>query len=489
MTDRQAPLPHAAPVFDSGFCAPESRRFLLLAAILASALGFIDGSIVAIALPTIRQSLGADLVQAQWVHNAYMLTLSALILAGGALGDRIGLARAFAGGIALFVLASLACALAPGPGSLIAARALQGIGAAVMVPGSLAMIARAYPRETRGRAIGIWAGASALTTALGPILGGLLLSFGGPEIWRFIFAINLPLGMLALWLIRAHTGREARRGGDAGLDLPGALSATLALFCIAWALTSAGSDTAMLLPWLSAGGLLLMLFLWIESRSRQPMMPLALFANPVFCVANLMSFSLYAALGMMFFFMPMTFIAAWGYSEIEASAAFAPMSIFIAALSSHVGRLADRIGPAPLLVAGALLTGVGYAAMGVFAAEQDLWTRILPAMGLVGFGMALVVAPLSSAVMGAVAEDQSGVASGINNAVSRMAGLISVAAAGGLVAALYKAAGGQASFGSLSDSEGHAAAMTAAFAMLAYGAAGLCWLSALIAALGLRRAA
>jgi EmrB/QacA subfamily drug resistance transporter len=484
-TQEQAPPTVAAPVFVPAFCAPEARPYVLVAAILASALGFIDGSVVAIALPAMRASLGAGLEQAQWIHNAYMLTLSALMLAGGALGDRIGLARAFGGGIILFVAASMLCALAPSADWIIAARLLQGVGAAVMVPGSLAVIARAYPREDRGRAIGTWAAASALTTALGPILGGLALTWGGTEMWRAIFAINLPLGGLALWLLWTKVGRDPARAG-AGVDLPGALTATLALLALAWGLTHAGREGAVL-GWLLAAALLLALFLWIETRVAHPMMPLGLFADRTFSAANLMTFTLYGALSMMFFFMPMTFIAGWGYSEIEASATFAPMTVFISAFSARAGRLADRVGPRRLLVAGSLVTGAGYALMGVLAPAQDLWWHILPSMCVVGIGMAMVVAPLSTAVMGAVPEAQSGLASGVNNAVSRMAGLISVAAVGGLVTALYLGAGGTESFGMPSDSPGHATAMNAAFQGLAWVAAGLCLLSAVIAVVGVRR--
>ncbi len=201
-----AAIPRINPTPNGAFCSPSQRRFVLVAAILASALGFIDGSILAIAMPAIRVDLGASLAQAQWISNAYALTLSALILAGGAAGDRFGLRRAFVAGIALFVVSSLACAMAPGPGVLIAFRAIQGIGAAIMVPGSLAIIAKAYPKKERGRAIGIWAAASALTTALGPVLGGFVLSTFGNGVWRAIFAINLPLGLISIYLLLALGG-------------------------------------------------------------------------------------------------------------------------------------------------------------------------------------------------------------------------------------------------------------------------------------------
>ncbi|MEL6294421.1 MAG: MFS transporter [Pseudomonadota bacterium] len=487
MTDTRAPRTTAAPVFREGFCAAASRPFILTSAILASALGFIDGTVVAIALPAMRESLSATLVQAQWIHNAYMLTLAALILAGGALGDRYGLARVFAVGIGVFVAASMLCAVAPTATLLIVARAVQGVGAAIMVPGSLAIISRAYPRAERGRAIGIWAAASALTTALGPIIGGLALTVGGPEVWRWIFAINLPLGGLAIWLLLSRVALDETEP-DAALDLPGAAMATAALVALAWGLTSLdhGSGAG---GWLIAGAVLLIGFIVFEARADNPMMPLSLFRSIPFSAANTLTFTLYAALSIMFFFMPMTFIAGWGVTEIAASAAFAPMSVFIALLSPRAGKLADRIGPAPLLIAGSLIVAAGYGAMGFLAPAQNFWGHVLPAMCLVGFGMSLVVAPLSTTVMGAVEDRQAGIASAINNAITRMAGLISVAAVGGIVAGSYAAAGGTDTFGVLSDTPGHGAAMTVAFQALAYLSAGLAAASAVITALALRRKA
>lgn len=466
------------PVFTSTspICDADKRHYILLAAILASALGFIDGSVVAIALPAMRVSLGADLVQAQWIHNAYMLTLSALILTGGALGDRFGMVRVFAAGIALFVGASLACALAPTPPLMIAARAVQGVGAAVMVPGSLALIARAYPAAQRGRAIGTWAAAAAITTAIGPIIGGSILSFGGPEVWRWIFAINLPLGALALWLLRAAAVRDPRRP-DTPVDWSGAGVATLSLLALAWGLTQTGQgDNAA--PWLVSGVVLFVGFLWVEARGAHPMMPLNLFAARPFAAANAMSFTLYSALGITLFFLPMTLITGWGVSEIEAAASFAPFSVFIGALSRRFGALADRIGPAPLLIAGCLITAIGYLALGFAMPYHNLWLHVLPAMSVLGLGMACVVAPLSAVVMGAVEDAQTGIASAINNAVTRMAGLIAVAAVGGVVASSYAAAGGTEGFGAPIEAAGHGGAMIAAFQTLTYVCAGLSVISA-----------
>lgn len=465
------------PVFVSGFCAPEARKYVLVAAILASSIGFIDGSVISIAMPAIRTSLGATLMQAQWVHNAYLLTLASLILAGGAMGDRFGLARMFGGGIALFVAASLVCAMAPNPGFLIGARLVQGVGAAIMVPGSLAVIARAYPREERGRAIGIWAAASAMTMALGPIIGGLTLTIWGPDMWRWIFAVNLPLGALALYLLLSKVKAD-RSQPDTPIDFAGALLATASLFAIAWGLTTSQQSSGI---WLAAGAVGLVLFLWVEARNLHPMMPLTLFQNRVFSAANLMAFTLYSSLNITFFYMPMTLIAGWGMDEITTSLAFAPMSIMLFALSARMGRLADKIDVAPLLSGGAVCVAVGYGLIALAVPKQMFFDGIVPAMCLVGLGMAMVVAPLSTAIMGAVDESHSGIASAINNAVTRIAGLVSVAAIGGVIAVSYAAAGGTESFGVASDSIGHSAAMSSAFATATWIAAGLAAISAVIA--------
>ncbi|MEP5730929.1 MAG: MFS transporter [Sulfitobacter sp.] len=492
MTHSQAPeVSPQAPVFVSEFCTPHARPFVLFAAILATALGLIDGHVVAIALPAMRGSLDASLIEAQWIHSAYMLTLSALILVGGALGDRFGLSRIFSGGITLFVVASVFCALAPTAPMMIAARTVQGVGAAIMVPGSLAIIARAYPKQERGQAIAIWAAAAAITTALGPILGGLTITFGGPEMWRIIFAINLPLGGLALRVLWRKVGpapapAPAPARDSVCIDLIGASTATVALLMLTWGLTQTGQKDGYAGLWIIGGILMFAGFLWTQKHAAHPMMPLTLFTNRHFAAANLMTFFQFGAIGMMFFFMPMVFIAGWGLSAIEASVVFAPMSVFISSLSTRAGRLADKIGLAPILAGGSALTALGYGLIGFLAPAQNLWGHILPAMCIVGLGMAAVVTPLSTAVMGAVSEDQSGIASGINNAVARMGALIAVAATAGLMAYLYDRSGGTGSFGVPSDTSSHAGAMTAAFRRLAFIATGLCLLSTGIAAVFMR---
>jgi EmrB/QacA subfamily drug resistance transporter len=460
------------------------RRRLLWAAILASAMGFIDGSVLAIAIPAIREGLSASLAQAQWVSNAYLVTLSALILAGGALGDRFGTARVFALGITAFVAASLICAVAPSANLLIVARAVQGAAAALMVPGSLALIARAYPRDERGRAIGVWAAASALTTSAGPLLGGLLLSWDSPGVWRWIFAVNLPLGILALWLMRDGLRSDAGRP-DHPVDLPGAALATLGLGLLAAGLTREdGGATALSL----GGGAALLSFVAWEAWTPHPMMPLGLFRDRAFAVANLATFTLYAALSAVLFFLPMLLVAGWGLSEFQTSFAFAPLSLAIFLLSSRFGAMADRAGPGRLIGGGAALVALSYGWLALTVGAQAFWTGVLPPMILAGVGMAMLVAPLSAAVMAAVGEDDSGAASGINNAVSRVAGLVAVAALGGVVAGVYADWGGPLSYGETGSASVHAVAMTRAFAAVAWIAALLAAISAALAFLGIPHA-
>lgn len=441
------------------FCPQRSRRYVLFAAILASALGFIDGSVLAIAMPVLRANLGASLVEAQWISNAYALTLSALILAGGAAGDRFGLRRAFVAGIAMFVIASLACALAPDAPMLILFRAIQGIGAAVMVPGSLAIIAKAYPKSERGRAIGIWAAASALTTALGPVIGGLVLSSFGPGIWRAIFAINLPLGALAIWLLLAKVPADSP-AQHRGLDLGGAALATLAFGAMAYGLTamSAGGGEAgmMNLAAFALGLVALAGFLVWERSQKQPMVDLGLFRIAAFTGANVATFFLYFALSAVLFYLPMLLIAGWGLSTAQVGFIFLPLSAAIALLSGPVGKWSDSTGPRLPIACGSFVVGIAFSGLAVLAGTgfRGFWTGVFPLMVVMGLGMALVVSPLSTAIMTAVEDKDTGAASGINNAIARIAGLMAVAALGAVASLVYAAAGGGAvgvEFGALPE--------------------------------------
>lgn len=508
------PVADDSALADDVHTCPRSRRpYVLAAAILASALGFIDGTIVAIAIPQIRDSLGASFVEAQWISNAYILCLAALLLLGGAAGDRYGVRRTFACGIALFTAASLLCALVPSAGWLIAARVVQGAGAAIMVPCSLALIARNYPRDVRGRAIGLWSAASALMTTAGPVLGGAVLAFG-TETWRWIFAINLPLGALALLILARVPDDPGER--DAPLDATGAALATAALGIFAFGLTLLGGEVevgSLARPWIvmAAGTALLAGFVAWEARAAHPLVRLDLFRSRTFSGANVATLLLYAGLGGMLFYLPMTVVTGWGLSEFYASLLFVPMGLLIAALSPLSGRFADRHGPRLPLTLGPVVVGCGFLLVAfangrVGAGAESLatfWSVLLPGVALVGCGLGLTVSPLSSAVMLAVADRDSGTASGVNNMVARMANLFAVAGLGALLALLYRAAVegadlsapmreslASAGFGERLDgalytapnAAAQATAMTDAFmrtawvtAALAFAAAGLGW--------------
>lgn len=476
---------------DVPFCRAANRRFVLVAAILASAMGFIDGSVVSIAMPAIRENLGASLADAQWVSNAYLLTLAALILVGGAAGDAYGLRRVFVSGIALFVCASLLCALAPTPSALVAARAVQGVGAAMMVPASLAIIAKAYPRNERGRAIGIWAASASLTTAFGPALGGFLLSAGDSHAWRLIFAINLPLGLGALLLLLLKVPADSAEGSRA-LDWPGAALATPALGLLAFGLTEAeGAGRSLILPALGGSAVLLAAFLFQEHRAAQPMVDLRLFADRAFAGANLATFFLYGALSAVFFFLPMLLVSAWNIAEAKIGVLFLPGTLLMAAFSPAAGRLGDRIGPRLPIAAGSLVAGAAITGLSLLAWTHThaFWTGVLPLMLLWSGGMTLVVSPLSAAVMTAVEDKNTGAASGINNAVSRVAGLLAIAGLGAVLALVHKAGlpdGKGPSFGAAAPAGSSLrtawlAASDGAFAALGFLCAALCAASAVTA--------
>lgn len=450
-------------------------------------MGFIDGTVVSIAIPAIRATLGASLGEATWINNAYMVMLAALILTGGAFGDRFGLARVFTLGIGLFIVTSAICALAPSPDILILARFAQGTGAALMVPGSLAILSRAYPRELRAAAIGTWAAASAVTTAGGPIVGGLVLAYGDDAMWRWIFAINIPLGLAAIWLVRVGIREDNSRPGDP-IDLRGALLATLGLGLMCWALTHAehGQVGPTLFAVAGLGFLILVVFVVHEHRHPHPMLPITLFLSKNFSCANLATFALYFGLSAILFFLPMLVIASWGIAEIFAAAAFAPLSISMMLFSRYFGRLSERIGPGVTIGCGSALAAAGFYWLSIAVETRNFWFGVLPPMCVMGLGMSMVVAPLSTVIMAAVEDNQTGAASGVNNAISRIAGLIAVAAMSSYVARVYAANGGMASYGITSGTAGHDAAMVAAFAAVARVAAALSALAAIFAWVGIR---
>ncbi|MEO6300666.1 MAG: MFS transporter, partial [Paracoccaceae bacterium] len=358
-----------------------------------------------------------------------------------------------------------------------------GLGAAFMVPGSMTLISRAYPRTERGAALGVWSSASTATTAFGPVLGGLLLTVGGPDVWRVIFILNLPLGLATLWLLYRYTMPDKGRPGTP-VDLGGAVLATSGLGLLAWSMTSEANP----LPLFAAALVTLALFLFWETRHSAPMIRLAMFRNHAFAAANLATLLLYTGIIGIMFYLPMTAISVWHISEFGVTAAFLPTSVMIALLSARAGRLADRVGPGPLMAVGAAIVAIGYAAIAVYAHEARFYSHTVPFMFVVGFGLALLVAPLTAAVMANAAESEQGAASGINNAMARVAGLIGVALMGRIAAWSYgEITGSRLGFGLKGTDPAHVLATSTAFAHIAAFSAALALASAIVSAVWLSR--
>jgi EmrB/QacA subfamily drug resistance transporter len=414
--------------------------WVLLSTILASSMAFIDGTALNVALPALQAGLQANGVQLLWVVNAYLLMLAALIPIGGSLGDVLGRKRVFAVGISLFMLASLVCGLAPSIEFLIGARLLQGIGSALMIPGSLAIISAYYEPSKRGRAIGTWSAATTIVTVAGPVLGGVL---AGAGLWRGVFLINLPLGVIALSVLLAKVPESRNQESSGRIDFPGAALLAIGLAGLTYGFISApdlGFGHPRVLGALAVGLFGMAGFLAVEARSASPMVPLALFSSRTFSGTNLLTFGLYGALSAGMFFLSLDLVQAQSYSLAVAGFAFTPFALILTALSRWAGGLVDKAGPRLPLIIGPAISGGAFLFMafsGLSDGPSHYWVTFFPGVVLLGVGMGITVAPLTTAVMSSVATHFAGTASGINNAVSRTAGVLAIAVVGAAALSLF----------------------------------------------------
>ncbi len=413
------------------------KRVTLVACILGSGIALLDGTVVNVALPTIQRALGGGLAAQQWVVNGYLLTLGSLILVGGSLGDLYGERKVFAIGVAGFGFASVICAVSPSIGVLVAARALQGIAGALLVPSSLAVIVNTFPAEERGGAIGTWTAWGAIAGVLGPLAGGELLAIAS---WRWIFVINVPLAAACVWLILAAIpAMPARDRGGRHVDYPGALLCALGLGGPVFALIEqprlGWSSPGVYLP-LIAGFALLAMFTYYESRAKDPMLPLVLFRRRNFSAGNVETFAMYAGLAILFFFLVLFLQQIGGYSPLKSGLATLPVTVVMFFLSRRFGALADRFGPRFFMGVGPLVGAAGLLLFQMTGAKADYLSEVLPPLLIFSLGLSMTVAPLTAAVL-AGSEKAAGIASGVNNAIARVAGLLGTAAVGAAIASSF----------------------------------------------------
>jgi EmrB/QacA subfamily drug resistance transporter len=427
--------PMAAPI------DARTKRLTLIACIMGSGIVLLDGTVVNVALPTIQRALGGGLAAQQWVVNGYLLTLSSLILVGGSLGDLFGERRIFALGVSGFGLASLACALSPTIGVLVAMRALQGVAGALLVPSSLAVIVNTFPKDERGAAIGSWTAWGAIAGVLGPLAGGELLAIGS---WRWLFVINIPLAIVCVWLILFVVPRAApRQAGARKVDVPGALLCAAGLAGPVFALIEQprlGWSSPAVFVSLIAGVILLGAFLWHESRASDPMLPLGLFKRRNFSAGNIETFSMYAGLAVLFFFLVLFLQQIGGYTPLQSGLATLPVTVIMFVLSRRFGALADRFGPRFFMGAGPLVAAGGLLLFQRIGTSVDYVSEVLPGLLVFALGLSMTVAPLTAAVLAGAESSQAGIASGVNNAIARVAGLLGTAAVGAAVAGSFGSA-------------------------------------------------
>jgi EmrB/QacA subfamily drug resistance transporter len=401
-------------------------------------MAFLDGTVVNVALPVMQRELGMSVDRAQWIVESYSLLLASLVLVGGALGDRYGRKRVFLTGVMLFAIASAACGLAPEVTSLIIARAMQGVGAALLVPGSLAIISGAYGEKGRDKAIGTWSAFSAITAAVGPVAGGWVVEHGS---WRWLFFFNAPVAVIVVAIAWNRVLETRDDAAPKHMDWPGATLATVGLGLVTFALVDSARvpGTARMLLLLAAGGTMLVAFVLVERTSRAPMVPPSLFRSRTFTGANLLTLLLYAALGGGLFFVPFNLIQVQGYSPAAAGGSWIPFIVLVSAMSRWAGGLVPRVGARPLLVGGPIIAALGFGSLAIPGTGGSYWSTFFPGIVVLGLGMGLTVAPLTATVIGAVEPSHVGVASGVNNAVSRAASLLAIAALGVVLVSRFDA--------------------------------------------------
>ncbi|ASU35095.1 MFS transporter [Mucilaginibacter xinganensis] len=415
-------------------------KWIMVSAIMASAMAFIDGTALNVVLPALQKSLQASGADLFWILNAYLLMLAALMLIGGALGDKLGRKRIFMAGIFIFICGSALCGLSPGVTYLVVFRIIQGIGGALMIPGSLSLISSSINVKERGKAIGTWSAFTTLVTMGGPVLGGALADAG---LWRYIFFINVPIGLAALVMLWFKVNETKDDDSGQTLDFPGAITIALGLALVTFGflrIPAVGLYNWQVFLSLAAGVLLLIAFLIIERKCSYPMMPMKLFASATFSGSNLLTFFLYAGLGAGMLFMSLNMVQVQGYSQLQSGLTFLPFTLMMIGLARFAGSIADKFGPRLLLICGPAAAGVGLLMLSFIKQTNgaaDYWTTFFPGIIVLGLGMSFTVAPLTAAVMGAVSDHFSGTASGVNNAVSRIAGVFANAIFGALAVLFF----------------------------------------------------
>ena len=470
------PAATASGTGDGLVLASGPGRWVLLATVLGSAIASIDATVVGIALPAIGRDFHAGLGALQWVVTGYTLTLAGLLLLAGALGDKYGRKRVFVIGVAWFAIASLLCAVAPSAGFLIGARALQGVGAALLTPGSLAILEAVFRPDDRSKAIGAWSGFSGVGTAIGPFLGGWLVAAAS---WRWIFVINLPIAIVVVAVTLRHVPESRDPAATAPIDVTGGVLVTLGLIGLTYGLIDGpgGHWTEPLVLAALLGGLLLLaVFLWWEHRTPAPMLPLNLFTSRQFTATNVVTFVVYGGIGGALFLLPIQLQQVSGYTALQAGISLLPVTAITLALSQRSGALAARIGPRLQMSVGPVLVGLGLGLFTLITASGDYLTEVLPGVLVLGFGLAVAVAPLTSTALSSVPPEHAGMASAVNNDVARAAALIAVAllpAAGGLTGDAYQ----------------HPAVFSAGFHTASLIAGGLCVAGGVLAAVTIRNPA